>query len=326
MLVTRREFILGGVATGATISLPSWIPTPRFAIVGLGQSGIYHLAAGTLPETCITSICDTNPQALNRAVKVWEGFSWHPLQVFSDYRCILDDPRVDVVVCATPARSRQRIIIDSLAAGKHIYCVPPFATSPEHGRELVRCAKAARRLLWQGSIDPIWDVACLARSLKSTLRDSGATLHLTRRLGIEAYNPQGWFEGLDLFARLTDGLPLQTASMPSPTTDVARVHFKLEGSALLKHVAVATFVDNGSGEEWDITLRSGRVSAEIWAGVVESKEPFSGRARTVASWHEFLHCLLQGTPPIWEEHYCRMLRTLVWSDRWAKQVQVIQEA
>jgi hypothetical protein len=320
MRLTRREFIVSGVAAGATISLPSWSRKVRFAVIGVGQSGLYQLTAGDLPDVLITSICDTNPGALNLALHMWKVISGRPIQVFSDYRYILDDPAVDAVVCAVPLPSRRRVTIDSLSAGKHVYCVPPFASSFEEGRELINCAKEAHRVLWQGSIDPIWDVACLARAVKSALRGSGATLKLTRRLGMQVYSPHRWFQGLDLVSRLTEALPLQTISMVSPVSDFSRLDVKLGDSPPLSHIAIATQVEGNSREEWDISLRSGNVCAQIWAGVVESKNHVSERPRTVSSWHEFLHVLLQGTSDTREEHHSRMLRSLLWTDTWSKHI------
>ena len=60
-----------------------------------------------------------------------------------DYREILADPSVDVVVIATPVRSHFQLGMDALAAGKHVLLEKPIADSSDRAKRLID--EAARR-------------------------------------------------------------------------------------------------------------------------------------------------------------------------------------
>src|ERR1700694_1352091 len=101
MTGTRREFILTGITAAGAAAIPAtWSPTWRAAIVGLGRSGMRYLATGLLPGVRIESICDINPHALDSALRTWREISWQAPQTHSEYRRILDDQNVDMVICA----------------------------------------------------------------------------------------------------------------------------------------------------------------------------------------------------------------------------------
>jgi predicted dehydrogenase len=62
-----------------------------------------------------------------------------------DYRLILQDPSIDAVHVCTPNFLHYPMAKDALAAGKHVLCEKPLATSVEQGRELVKAAAEAER-------------------------------------------------------------------------------------------------------------------------------------------------------------------------------------
>ena len=59
----------------------------------------------------------------------------------SDYRLLLDDHRVDAVHVCTPNALHFPIAAAALAAGKHVLCEKPLATTREHGERLVALAR-----------------------------------------------------------------------------------------------------------------------------------------------------------------------------------------
>jgi predicted dehydrogenase len=63
----------------------------------------------------------------------------------ADYRRILDDPAVDAVHICTPNALHYPMVKDSLAAGKHVICEKPLATSVKEAAQLVSLAAQAKR-------------------------------------------------------------------------------------------------------------------------------------------------------------------------------------
>jgi len=67
-------------------------------------------------------------------------------RVETDYRKILDDPSIEAVHICTPNAQHFPVAQEALAAGKHVVCEKPLATTVEEARVLVAgAAKAERR-------------------------------------------------------------------------------------------------------------------------------------------------------------------------------------
>src|SRR4051794_15807637 len=63
----------------------------------------------------------------------------------ADYRRILDDPAVDAVHICTPNALHFPMVKDAIAAGKHVICEKPLATSVAEAQQLVSLAAQAKR-------------------------------------------------------------------------------------------------------------------------------------------------------------------------------------
>ncbi len=86
------------------------------------------------PELVVCA--DTAPERIEEAVHSF-GFA----RGTADWRQVLDDPAVDVVVIAAPNMLHVELVEAAAAAGKHIFCEKPVGGTPE---QTVRAEKAAR--------------------------------------------------------------------------------------------------------------------------------------------------------------------------------------
>ena len=86
---------------------------------------------------------DMNPVAAEKAARDWNI----PKICSSDE--IFADPDVDIVLILTPPGSHYSLTMQALAAGKHVYCEKPLATSLEQVNEIV--AFAEEKNLFVGS-------------------------------------------------------------------------------------------------------------------------------------------------------------------------------
>jgi predicted dehydrogenase len=108
----------------------------RTAIFGTGFMGRVHLeAVRRLEFVEVAAIAGRNVEAARR---LGQGFSV-PM-IVADYQDALRDPAIDAVHICTPNAQHFSMAKDALAAGKHVICEKPLATTVEQGEELVALA------------------------------------------------------------------------------------------------------------------------------------------------------------------------------------------
>jgi len=123
-------------------------PTVKFGVIGLGERGrdiIKNLAL--LPNTPITAVCDTYAASVRRASN-----EAPKAEKFDDYHALLASKEVDAVVVATPTHLHKQIVLDAFAAGKHVYCEAPLASSVEDAKAIASAAKAATKVVFQSGL------------------------------------------------------------------------------------------------------------------------------------------------------------------------------
>lgn len=97
-------------------------------LIGAGPGiGIYHAKAVHDTEGAkLLWVCDTNPDAVSKMVSEYDV----PKST-ADYHDVLADPDVDAVIIAVPDQLHRQVIVDTLAAKKHILCEKPLALVKE---------------------------------------------------------------------------------------------------------------------------------------------------------------------------------------------------
>ena len=106
------------------------------AIIGYGYWGpniIRNLRS--LKSVKVVSVCDKNRKALNRA-----GKAYGDLQLFTDYRDVVNSSHIDVVAIVTPVFTHFELAKKALEGGKHIFVEKPFTSSVREAEELIRIA------------------------------------------------------------------------------------------------------------------------------------------------------------------------------------------
>jgi myo-inositol 2-dehydrogenase/D-chiro-inositol 1-dehydrogenase/scyllo-inositol 2-dehydrogenase (NAD+) len=95
--------------------------------------------AFSVPEASLVALCDPNEESRKEAASVLGVPT-----AFSDYRDLLAFPGLDAVVIVTPTRLHCQMVIDAVAAGKHILCEKPMAMTPGECDAMIAAADAAR--------------------------------------------------------------------------------------------------------------------------------------------------------------------------------------
>ncbi|MFM7323265.1 MAG: Gfo/Idh/MocA family protein, partial [Armatimonadota bacterium] len=122
---------------------PGAIPAPllRVGVVGCGGIGARHAAAVcSVPGARLVGCHDIDPLAARRVA------DRHGCAVFPDAGSLLGSG-VDVVCVATPDDAHTEPVLGALAAGCHVFCEKPLATTLGEARKMRAAAHAAGRLL-----------------------------------------------------------------------------------------------------------------------------------------------------------------------------------
>jgi len=74
-----------------------------------------------------------------------------PADRHEDYRRLLDDPRVEVVLIGAPDHWHAKMLIDAVEAGKDVYCEKPLTLTIDEGRAILRAVGRSGRIVQVGS-------------------------------------------------------------------------------------------------------------------------------------------------------------------------------
>ena len=116
----------------------------RFAIVGCGRIAANHFSAlDTHAERAeLVGVCDTDPQALHRAVTRTGAHGYPHL------RDLLSATHADIIVLATPSGLHARQAVECTQSGFHVLTEKPMATRWQDALEMVRAADQAGKFLF----------------------------------------------------------------------------------------------------------------------------------------------------------------------------------
>ncbi len=164
--ISRRDFMrlgAGAAALGAaakvTILDPTMLwasprPAPpsdtvRFGIVGTGVRGCELLKASlNVPGVeCVAAadLYDSRHEAAKEALGGKDIFTTR------EYRQILDRKDIDAVFVATMDHWHRKVVEDTAAAGKDVYCEKPMSHSPEDGFAMIAAIQKNNRMCTVGS-------------------------------------------------------------------------------------------------------------------------------------------------------------------------------
>ena len=144
---------LVGSAAANTVLLKSGMKSQsndkiRIGLIGAGIIGHYDTdAALTIDGVELVAACDLYTGRLEYAKEKWGK----DLFTTRDYREVLARPDIDAVLICTPDHWHQRIAIDAMKAGKHVYCEKPMVQRIEDGQAIIDTQKATGKVLQVGS-------------------------------------------------------------------------------------------------------------------------------------------------------------------------------
>jgi predicted dehydrogenase len=151
-------------------------------MVGCGRFGEFCLRAfSTIPNLKLIGVADRDQRRAEATAKAFG------VTAYSDYMALLADPRVQVVAVNTPPALHASMTLAAAAAGKHVFCEKPLATTIGDATAVLRAVRDARVRL---AVDYVmrWNpLYSLLRHLASLPAGNGQLLGRLRRFALENY-------------------------------------------------------------------------------------------------------------------------------------------
>jgi predicted dehydrogenase len=120
----------------------------NIALIGAGGMGVQDtITALQVPGVKLVAVCDLYDGRLKDAKERWGS----QIATTRSYKEILNRKDIDAVIIATPDHWHQQISIDSLKAGKHVYCEKPMVHSIGEGPAVIKAQQESGKIFQVGS-------------------------------------------------------------------------------------------------------------------------------------------------------------------------------
>ena len=198
-MTNRRNFLKTTTTAAVGLSLAATMPIPmsacvgandklRCGLIGANGMGFADLSAFLRQKnTECVAICDVDRNVLNKRAADTEKMQGFKPQLYSDYRKLLENKDVDVVIIGTPDHWHCLPMVEACQAGKDVYCEKPLGNSIEEINIMERAANKYKTVvqvgMWQRS-DPHWKAAV----------DFVQSGKLGKIRTVRTWSYQGWME------------------------------------------------------------------------------------------------------------------------------------
>jgi predicted dehydrogenase len=149
MDMSRRN-LLQSAATLAAGNLFAEGPNDRIQVGFIGCGARAHelmQAFMQAPGAEVIGVVDAYKGRMERALdRVGKG-----AKAYGSYQQLLADKSIDAVAIVSPDHWHKQMVLDSLAAGKDIYCEKPLTYRSSEGAEIIAAAKNSGRIVQVGS-------------------------------------------------------------------------------------------------------------------------------------------------------------------------------
>jgi len=145
----RRQFLLAGGAAFAAGAAPS--DQVVLGVIGSGGRGTFVMGVFQKEAAVrVGAVCDVYEPNLERALSEAKKAAGNAPKAYRNYKELLDDKDINVVLIATPEHWHHRMVLDGLAAGKDVYVEKPLCQTPEQGAELLAAEEKSKQIVQVG--------------------------------------------------------------------------------------------------------------------------------------------------------------------------------
>ncbi|QDT14501.1 Gfo/Idh/MocA family oxidoreductase [Alienimonas californiensis] len=126
----KKEPVIGHIGTGSRWN------GPGMQAAGRGKNKI---------------LCDVDRGHLEAAAKKIKDSHGDDPELTDDYRKVIDDPEIDVVVIVTPDHWHTKPLIEAVRAGKDVYCEKPLTLTIQEGIDICKAVEETGRTVQVGT-------------------------------------------------------------------------------------------------------------------------------------------------------------------------------
>lgn len=165
----RRDFLKSSTAAAAAASMPYWftsaqpeafgyVASTERLVIGCIGTGSRWGAVG--PQSFnfgdCAAVCDVDANHAGKARDRVAGIQKkkgddRAIDVYEDYRKILERDDIDIVTIVTPDHWHSKIAIEAMKSGKDVYCEKPLTLTIEEGKQIIRTLEATKRVFQVGT-------------------------------------------------------------------------------------------------------------------------------------------------------------------------------
>ncbi len=196
---SRRQFLerSGWLIAGAGL-LPSFAfnsskiiaPSDKLRLASIGIKGMgwsNTMAALQVPGIELVAVCDIDAKVIEERMQEYakNGGDATRIKKTGDYRRLLDDKDIDIIMIGTPDHWHALQMTDAVQAGKHVYVEKPCGNSIGESNAMVRAQERTGKMVqvgqWQRSLQHFKDAVDYVHS---------GRLGMIRTVKVWCY--QGW--------------------------------------------------------------------------------------------------------------------------------------
>ena len=157
--MNRRQFLATTGRAAAVLSALSYVPatfaaekTRRVGLIGTGWYGKCDLWRLRQVEPVeIVSLCDVDKRMLAEAAEIAAGKTGKKPRTYGDYRQMLKEKDLDIVLIATPDHWHALPMIEAVKAGADVYVQKPTGVDVTESQTMVAAARKYQRVVQVGT-------------------------------------------------------------------------------------------------------------------------------------------------------------------------------
>lgn len=171
-MTSRRSFLKKGTHGLLTATIGSMLPgfsarsysnilgsneNINLGVIGVNSRGLALATNFAKRKDCkVTCISDVDSRAMDKCAESLSRFIDYEVRKEMDFRKMLDDKTIDVIVVATPDHWHAPAALLAMKAGKDVYLEKPCSYAPAEGEMLVEAAAKYNRVLQMGNQRRSW--------------------------------------------------------------------------------------------------------------------------------------------------------------------------
>ena len=158
--MNRRMFLMAGSGAALTAA-----PSERMVVGLIGSGGRGRTVMGRFlrhDDIKVSAVCDVYEANLEAGLSA----AGPGTRAYRDYKELLANKEINVVIIATPEHWHHRMLLDAIAAGKDVYIEKPLCRTPEEGAEMVKAVQASDRIVQVGMQRRSYDLYQQARDVR----------------------------------------------------------------------------------------------------------------------------------------------------------------